>query len=209
MEDIAAVIDAAGGSAAVYGISSGAVLALDAAARLPQVTRLAVYEPPLVVEPSGTVLPGDFLQRLREHVAVGRRGAAVKQFMDHVGTPKPITAIIAPAARVAQARGRRAHALLRHRAAGRHQRRHAAARGSLGSYRRARAGHARRQSPEWMGRGAGALAGLLGAEHRVLAGQTHMVKPKALAPELGSSARRRCPWRRDARPGRLPRAAHR
>ena len=60
VENIAALIDAAGGTAMVFGISSGAILALDAANRLPGITRLAVYEPPLVVEPTGNVLPEDF-----------------------------------------------------------------------------------------------------------------------------------------------------
>src|SRR5579871_6431512 len=46
VEDIEALIDAAGGTAGVYGISSGAFLALEAARRLPgRVTRLALYEP--------------------------------------------------------------------------------------------------------------------------------------------------------------------
>ncbi|GAB1515590.1 alpha/beta hydrolase [Actinophytocola sp. KF-1] len=47
VEDLAAVIDAAGGAAMVYGMSSGAVLALRAAAAGVPITRLALYEPPL------------------------------------------------------------------------------------------------------------------------------------------------------------------
>ena len=47
VDDIAALIDAAGGSAFVYGISSGAALALEAAVRLGgKVKALALYEPP-------------------------------------------------------------------------------------------------------------------------------------------------------------------
>ena len=49
VEDLVAVIGAAGGSANVFGHSSGAVLALDAAARNVGVTKLAVYEPPFIV----------------------------------------------------------------------------------------------------------------------------------------------------------------
>jgi pimeloyl-ACP methyl ester carboxylesterase len=48
VEDLVAVIGAAGGSANVFGHSSGAVLALDAAARNVGVTKLAVYEPPFM-----------------------------------------------------------------------------------------------------------------------------------------------------------------
>jgi pimeloyl-ACP methyl ester carboxylesterase len=47
IEDLAAVIESAGGSAMVYGMSSGAVLALRAAAAGVPITRLALYEPPL------------------------------------------------------------------------------------------------------------------------------------------------------------------
>lgn len=47
IEDLAAVIELAGGSAMVYGMSSGAVLALRAAAAGVPITRLALYEPPL------------------------------------------------------------------------------------------------------------------------------------------------------------------
>src|SRR4051812_36817532 len=50
IEDRAAVIDATGGSAHVFGHSSGAVLALEAAVPDAGVTRLALYEPPLIVD---------------------------------------------------------------------------------------------------------------------------------------------------------------
>ncbi|GAA0947493.1 alpha/beta hydrolase [Nonomuraea longicatena] len=46
IEDLAAVIAAAGGRAHVFGHSSGAVLSLEAAARGVPMTSLAVYEPP-------------------------------------------------------------------------------------------------------------------------------------------------------------------
>src|SRR5690349_3010578 len=50
IEDLAAVLEAAGGEAALVGESSGAVLAADAAAKLPGVTHLALYEPPFIVD---------------------------------------------------------------------------------------------------------------------------------------------------------------
>src|SRR2546423_7841276 len=60
VEDLEAVIDAAGGQACVYGISSGAVLAVDAARRLPdKITKLALYEPPCVVDDSRPPWPAD------------------------------------------------------------------------------------------------------------------------------------------------------
>jgi len=82
IEDIDALIDVAGGSTSVFGISSGAVLALDAAARHPaKVTRVAVYEPPFIVDSSRPPITTDYLGRLSGHVAANRRGAAVKLFM--------------------------------------------------------------------------------------------------------------------------------
>src|SRR5689334_3994984 len=53
VEDIAALIGTAGGTAFLYGISSGAILALDAANALPgKVAKLAIYEPPFIVDGS-------------------------------------------------------------------------------------------------------------------------------------------------------------
>lgn len=82
IEDLAAVLEAAGGRAGVYGHSSGGVLALRAAAMLGEaVERLAVYEPPFVVDDSRPTLPADTLERLEELVAAGRRGEAVERFL--------------------------------------------------------------------------------------------------------------------------------
>lgn len=82
IEDIDALIDVAGGAAALFGISSGAVLALDAAARHPaKVTKVAVYEPPFIVDSSRAPITPDYLAQLAGHVAANRRGAAVKLFM--------------------------------------------------------------------------------------------------------------------------------
>src|SRR6266540_5342672 len=52
VEDLAALIEAAGGSAHLYGISSGAVLALEATAQGLPVESLALYEPPFIVDDS-------------------------------------------------------------------------------------------------------------------------------------------------------------
>ena len=62
VEDIEALIDAAGGSACVFGHSSGAVLALEAAARLPaKVKKQVLFEPPFVVDDSRPRVPADFV----------------------------------------------------------------------------------------------------------------------------------------------------
>ncbi|HEV8174641.1 MAG TPA: alpha/beta hydrolase, partial [Actinoplanes sp.] len=50
VDDLAALLAAAGGSAYLFGCSSGAVLAADAANVLPGFTKLALYEPPFIVD---------------------------------------------------------------------------------------------------------------------------------------------------------------
>jgi pimeloyl-ACP methyl ester carboxylesterase len=88
IEDLAAVISAAGGQAHVWGLSSGAVLALDAAAAGLPVRKLAVQEPPLVVDPADRRPPADMYERLRELIDAGKRGEAVRYFMvDGMGAP--------------------------------------------------------------------------------------------------------------------------
>ncbi|MFE3281633.1 alpha/beta fold hydrolase, partial [Streptomyces sp. NPDC059233] len=63
-EDLAAVIDAVGATAGVMGMSSGAVLALEAAAHGVPITALALYEPPFVLDDARPPLPADYLDRL-------------------------------------------------------------------------------------------------------------------------------------------------
>jgi pimeloyl-ACP methyl ester carboxylesterase len=83
IEDLDAVITAAGGSAFVFGHSSGAILALDAARHLAstRLTKLAVYEPPLMIADNHPRLPADYVTHLNELIAAGQRGEAVEYFM--------------------------------------------------------------------------------------------------------------------------------
>jgi pimeloyl-ACP methyl ester carboxylesterase len=81
MEDLAALIAEAGAPAVVFGWSSGAVLALDAAAAGLPISRLALFEPPFVVDSSRQPLPADYVQRLDACVAGGRPGDAVELFL--------------------------------------------------------------------------------------------------------------------------------
>src|SRR5215470_3158246 len=88
IEDLAALIDEAGAPAFACGFSSGAVLALDAAAAGLPITRLALFEPPFVVDDSRPPGPADYVQRLDAAVAVGRPGDAVELFLTGaVGMP--------------------------------------------------------------------------------------------------------------------------
>ncbi|RSM97524.1 alpha/beta hydrolase [Nonomuraea sp. WAC 01424] len=81
VEDLAALIEQAGGSASVFGHSSGAILALEAAARGLPIARLAVYEPPYVVSDARSRPGDDFAGRLRALVEQDRRDDAVAMFL--------------------------------------------------------------------------------------------------------------------------------
>lgn len=88
IEDLAALIEAAGAPATVFGWSSGGVLALDAAAAGLPITRLVLFEPPFVVDDSRPPLPADYVQRLDAAVAAGRPGDAAALFLTAaVGMP--------------------------------------------------------------------------------------------------------------------------
>lgn len=96
VEDIEALIDEAGGSASLFGSSSGAVLALEAASRLPdKVTHVAMFEPPFIVDDSRPPLGDDFTGTLEEHLDAGRPSQAVAYFMtDGLGMPGAFVAVM-------------------------------------------------------------------------------------------------------------------
>ena len=81
VEDIAALVKEAGGEAFLFGISSGAALALEAVNQGLPVPKLAVYEPPFVVDGTRPAVPADYAARLDEALKAGKRGKAVKMFM--------------------------------------------------------------------------------------------------------------------------------
>ena len=92
IEDIEAVIGEAGGSAHLYGSSSGAALALHAAASGLPVTRLALWEPPFILDEAKRP-PADQVERYEEMVSEDRRGDAVEYFMTKViGMPPEMVA---------------------------------------------------------------------------------------------------------------------
>jgi pimeloyl-ACP methyl ester carboxylesterase len=91
VEDIEAVIEAAGGSAFLWGSSSGAVLALIAAESVP-VTKLALWEPPFIPDDLPRP-PEDQVSQYETMVAEGRRGDAVEYFMTKIiGMPAEVVA---------------------------------------------------------------------------------------------------------------------
>jgi pimeloyl-ACP methyl ester carboxylesterase len=92
--DSDALIDDAGGSASIFSSSSGAVLALEAANALGEkVTRLALFEPPFITDDSRAPLSTDDVLEIEQHLAAGRRGDAVKEFMTRrLGMPTAMVA---------------------------------------------------------------------------------------------------------------------
>jgi pimeloyl-ACP methyl ester carboxylesterase len=184
VEDLAAVIEAAGGSAAVYAISSGVGVALEAANSLPGISKLVLYEMPVFTDTTRKPVPADYAQRMSALVAKGDNAGAVKHFMQNgVGLPwfallmmqlmgmyrkmAPVaptlpydTAFVAP----------------------------------FWTYKPIPAGRWSKatmpalvigggKSDEWMQNGQKAIAANLpNATHRTLPGQNHMVAPTAIAP---------------------------
>ena len=97
VEDIDALITEAGGSAYVFGHSSGAVLALEAARLLKgRIEKLAMYEPPFIIDDSRPPIPQDYVPHLNKLISEGRRSEAVEYFM--------IDVVLVPAEMVAQMR---------------------------------------------------------------------------------------------------------
>ncbi len=93
VEDIEALIDAAGGSAKLYGISSGACLVLEAAIRLGnKSSRLALYEAPYDSDPADKPVWQSYYSKLYELIAAGRRGDAVEHFMKFLSVPDSMIA---------------------------------------------------------------------------------------------------------------------
>ena len=88
IEDLDALIAHAGGSARVFGYSSGAILSLRAAAHGLAISQLAFYEPPPTGARAGQLAP-----QLTELITAGRRGDAVELFQtEAVGIPAAVVA---------------------------------------------------------------------------------------------------------------------
>ncbi len=85
IEDLDAVITVAGGSAHLYGVSSGGGLALEAAAAGLPVGRIAVYEVPYCVAPDTLSRAQDFVAGLGPLLAQDRRGDTIAHFMRFAG----------------------------------------------------------------------------------------------------------------------------
>ena len=91
VEDLDALIAVAGGSAGLFGISSGACLALEAAIRLgTRVSALAMYEAPYDSGEGAAEQWHMYVKHLRSLIQANDRGAAIALFMKFVGVPEPM-----------------------------------------------------------------------------------------------------------------------
>lgn len=187
IEDLEALVDKVGGAAFIHGQSSGAVLALEATAKLPaKVQKLSLYEPPFIIDDSRPPPPENFIGQIKELVAANRRGDAVEFWMTEV--------VRAPAEAIAEMREAPtwpgleavAHtlpydiAILGDNMAGNPlppDQWTAATAPTL-----VMDGGA---SPVWIRNSARALADVLpNAQHRTLEGQTHNAAAEVLGPEI-------------------------
>jgi pimeloyl-ACP methyl ester carboxylesterase len=182
VEDIAALIQEAGGSAFLVGLSSGAALALEAAASGLAVRKVVAYEPPYV-DDGGTNGGATHEARLRGLLAAGDRGGAVKYFMrSMVGVPAPFVILMQLMPRVWPKLKAVAHTLPYDAAV-------------MTDFRVPRARLAQIHVPTLAMDGSKtqpriqtavrAVADAIpGAQHRTLAGQTHNVSPAVLTPAV-------------------------
>ncbi|MFE1839552.1 alpha/beta fold hydrolase [Streptomyces sviceus] len=182
VEDLAALIETAGGEASLCGVSSGGALVLEAAASGLPVRRVAVYETPFAdFLDGGAEGNAEYTRSLDAALAEGRRGDAVELFLRMTGMGEemiqgarqspmwPGMESVAPT--LAYDNAVMAGGLVpRERLA------------SITVPVLAVAGGA---SPEWMREGTRAVAEAAPkGSYRVLEGQTHMVDPTTLAPVL-------------------------
>jgi pimeloyl-ACP methyl ester carboxylesterase len=185
VEDLVAVIGAAGGRAHVLGVSSGAALALEAARQGAPIDRLAVYEAPFIVD--GTRPPNDprLPERLQAMVENDRRADAVTTFLRTVGMPAPLTVLIRLLPMWKQMTGI-AHTLpYDSRIVIAHEQGRPLPEGYYAGVTADTLVVAGGNSPQYMRNAQAAIAAAVpNARLETLPGQTHMIKPKVLAPVL-------------------------
>ncbi|MFJ9538623.1 alpha/beta fold hydrolase [Streptomyces sp. NPDC101225] len=181
VEDLAALIDVAGGEASLYGISSGGALVLEAVASGLPVPRAAVYEVPFALSEDAVRERTEYTARLTEALRENRRGDAVELFLRLTGLAEEMiqgarqspmwAAMEALAPSLAYDDAVLGDATVpRARLA------------TIGVPVLSVSGSA---SPAWLGEAARAVADAVPrGTYRSLAGQTHRVDPHVLAPVL-------------------------
>jgi pimeloyl-ACP methyl ester carboxylesterase len=187
IEDLESIVKEAGGTPYVFGASSGVMLALEAVNAGVGATKLAMYEPPLIVDGTHAPAPESELPDMRRLISENRRGDAVKAFMKSVDVPG-FGILMMQILPVWKKLKGVAHTLPNDLVL-------------VDGLRQGRPLPADRwttatmpmlvasggKSPEYMRNSAAALAAVLpNARHETVPGQTHLVKAKALAPVLRS-----------------------
>jgi len=185
VEDLEALAALSGDAVYLHGTSSGAALALQAAKHIRSIAKLAVYEPPFIIDDTRPPMPDDWLPRLKQLVDDNKPGDAVKMFMRFVGTPSVFTAVM-PFTPVWGKLKPVAHTLpyditILHD----HQRGTPLTAAEWAAVKAPTLVAAGGKSPAWMTNGTRALADVLPeATYRTLPGQNHMVQAQAIAPVL-------------------------
>ncbi|MEP9363969.1 alpha/beta fold hydrolase [Nocardioides sp. CN2-186] len=183
VEDLGAVIAVAGGHAHVFAASSGAALALEGARAGIALDSLVAYEAPFILDDTHAPNPVDLPEQLQAMVDDGRRGDAVKTFLRTVGAPAVMVAVmpLMPPWRKLKAV---AHTLPYDLSIVVPFEQGTPLPG--GYYDQVAAPTlviAGGKSPHYMRNAQAAIAAAVpGAELAVLPGQTHMIKPKVVAP---------------------------
>jgi pimeloyl-ACP methyl ester carboxylesterase len=187
VEDIAALVKQAGGTAFLYGVSSGAALALEAANRLPGIGKLVLYEAPFIVDGTRAPISKDYWARIGESVAAGRRGDAAQLFLKAVGVPAVFLALMRLMPVWSKLKAI-AHTLPYDGALVQDcQKGQPLPAGRWASVTMPTLVMDGGKSPAWMRNATRSLASVLpNAQYRTLEGQTHMVKPEVHAPVLES-----------------------
>jgi len=186
IEDLQALIEAAGGSAHVFGISSGAALALEAANRGLAINKLALYEAPFVVDDSRAPVPDDYFERLQGMVASDRRSDAIRLFMRQgVGVPAVFVAMMRIMPAWSKLKAVAPTVIYDAAIVDDYQRGGPLPSDRWTSVTMPTLVAVGGKSPDWMRNAMRALADVLpNATHSTLEGQTHIVKVEALAPVL-------------------------
>jgi pimeloyl-ACP methyl ester carboxylesterase len=183
IDDLNAIVTAAGGSAMVFGGSSGAALVLAAAARNPAIAKVIVWEPPYHVDAGAPDIAADFAEQLHALVAAGRRGDAVAMFMTEAAE-MPADTVAAMRADPSWAGAEAVAHTLAYEAAVLGPK-NALPISVLTAIAQPALVLNGGNSPLWMMNAGKAVAATIPeAAHRILDGQTHNVAAEALTPEL-------------------------
>ncbi len=181
VEDISALIDELGGSALLYGHSSGAVLAMHAAHRLGgRVQRVVLYDASWVADDAEAATYAGLRAEVDELLARGQHRRALQHFLITIGMPRVFAALLP-----VMPGWRRLRALaptLRHDLALTAQPPPLQVAAEIAVPVHVMVGE---RSPDALHRVASALtAAIPNATHEVLPGQDHMVSEKVLLPSL-------------------------